>query len=108
MKRTECEQSQQQAEEHIEDLAAMSEKPTAGRRAKPTAGKKCKANSRLEEHSQRQAREEHSQQQAMRTKGLRPRQGEVRGETHHRGKLQPASSRSIQEPMQMCSRGNMS
>ena len=43
-----------------------------------------------EEQSQQQA-EEHGQQQAKRTKGLRPRQGEVRGKIRHRGKLQPAS-----------------
>ena len=44
-----------------------------------------------EEESQHQAREEHSQWQANPTKGLRPRQGEVRGETPHRAKLQSAS-----------------
>ena len=44
-----------------------------------------------QEQSQRQAREEHGQQQVRQTKGLRARQGEVRGETQCRGKLQRAS-----------------
>ena len=43
-----------------------------------------------EEQRQQQA-EEQSQRQANQTKGLRPRQGEVRGETPYRGTLQPAS-----------------
>ena len=49
-----------------------------------------------EEQSQRQAREEQSQQQAKQTKGRRPRQGEVRGETRYRRKLQPAVQMSQQ------------
>ena len=52
---------------------------------------KGKANSRQKSTAKQQARQEQSQQQAKQTKGLRPRQGEVRGKAQHRGKLQPAS-----------------
>ena len=59
------------------------------------------------EPCQRQAREVRSQRQAKQTKGLRPRQGEVRGETLQR-KAAASQSRSTQEAMQMSSRGNTS
>ena len=68
MKRTEKMQSQQQAEEHRQRQAEEQSQQQA-----------------REEHSQRRA-EKQSQQQAKQTKGLRPRQGEVRGEVHNRGK----------------------
>ena len=47
---------------------------------------KCIANSRQKSMANSQARQEQSLHLAKQTKGLRPRQGEVRGEVHYRGK----------------------
>ena len=65
---------------------------TRTEKSKANSRQKSKAKQQAEEQSQpKQARQEQSQQQAKQTKGLRPRQGEVRGEAQYRGKLQPAS-----------------
>ena len=84
------------------------EKSKANSRQKSRAnGKQEKSQRQQAKTCQRQAREVRSQRQAKQTKGLRPRQGEVRGETLQR-KAAASQSRSIQEPMQMSSRGTTS
>ena len=79
----------QQEYEDSEKNAKIWSDDEKNRKSRANGRQKSKANGRQKSIANGRQKES-IQQQAKRTKGLRPRQGEIRGETHHGGKLQPA------------------